>query len=211
MNPPSKASHPAHSAARNSEKPSVDRRIARTRGLLQHALISLILQKDYETITVEDICAAANVGRSTFYAHYTGKDDLKRRGLEEHLRTLLSAHTMPATDDSQDRRFGFSLTLLQHARKHLGLYRALIRSRGGAIGLNAIRRIVADLVRDELHAPSGGKSKQDSAREVAVQYLVGAYMSVLTWWLDGGAKLPAEQVDALFRRLANSGVAQELS
>jgi AcrR family transcriptional regulator len=67
---------------------AIDRRSARTRAMLQHALLSLIAKKRYEAITIKDICEAANVGRSTFYEHYTGKDDLKRCGLE-HLRAVL--------------------------------------------------------------------------------------------------------------------------
>ena len=63
-------------------KAVMDRRIIRTRGVLQHALTSLILKKGYEAITIQDICDEANVGRSTFYAHYTSKDDLKRSGFE---------------------------------------------------------------------------------------------------------------------------------
>ena len=66
-------------------KAVIDRRIPRTRAMLQHALTSLILKKGYEAITIQDICDEANVGRSTFYAHYTSKDDLKRSGFE-HLR-----------------------------------------------------------------------------------------------------------------------------
>lgn len=213
MKHPVQTPHMARSTAEDRTRSSPDRRVIRTRGLLQHALISLILEKDYETITVEDICTAANVGRSTFYAHYTSKDDLKRRGLEEHLRALLAAPKMQTATvgGTHDHRLSFSLALLQHAREHRALYRALVRNRGGAIGLNAIRRVVADLVREELDTGPDGKPPDDVAHEVTVQYLVGAYMSVLTWWLDGGAKLPAERVDALFRRLANSGVAQELS
>jgi hypothetical protein len=69
-------------------KRPIDRRVARTRAMLQKAHISLILEKGYEAITVEDICEVANVGRSTFYAHYTSKDDLRRSGLE-NLRRLL--------------------------------------------------------------------------------------------------------------------------
>jgi len=70
-------------------KDPIDRRISRTRMLLQHALNSLILKKDYEAITVQDICDAANVGRSTFYAHYTSKDDLKRKGFEKLHKELV--------------------------------------------------------------------------------------------------------------------------
>lgn len=76
-------------------KTSVDRRSARTSATLQHALMSLILEKRYEAITIKDICDAADVGRSTFYAHYKNKDDLKRRGLE-HLRSVLVARQRDA-------------------------------------------------------------------------------------------------------------------
>src|SRR5678816_2441110 len=53
-----------------------DRRSQRTRHLLSAALVELIREKDYNTITVSDIIDRANVGRSTFYAHYRDKDDL---------------------------------------------------------------------------------------------------------------------------------------
>ena len=67
-------------------KHAIDRRITRTREVLQHALTSLILKKGYEAITIQDICDAANVGRSTFYAHYTSKDDLG--SVEIHLEWM---------------------------------------------------------------------------------------------------------------------------
>src|SRR5258708_34153749 len=41
-----------------------------------------ILRKGYEAITIQDIIDEADVGRSTFYAHYTGKEDLLRRGFQ---------------------------------------------------------------------------------------------------------------------------------
>ena len=65
---------------------------------------------------------------------------------------------------------------------------------------------VSDLVRNELVATTGKKSADVVPREFVVQYVVGAYMAVLTWWLDGGAKLPPERIDAMFRRLATEGI-----
>src|SRR5262245_45123225 len=64
-------------AVRNRKSP-IDRRVARTRAMLHQALLALIMEKGYEAISVADICERADVGRSTFYAHFTGKDDLKR-------------------------------------------------------------------------------------------------------------------------------------
>lgn len=190
-------------------KRTIDRRIARTRGTLQHALTSLILKKGYEAITIEDICEAANVGRSTFYAHYTSKDDLKRRGLDEHLRELLTDRQREALATPGDRRtrsLGFSLTMFEHARDHLELYRALAGGRGGDVSLGSIRQILSDLVRAEMAATVDRNSAEAIPREFVVQYVVGAYMAVLTWWLDRGAKPSPAQVDAMFRRLATDGV-----
>jgi AcrR family transcriptional regulator len=186
----------------------MDRRVARTRAMLQRALNALTLEKGYEAITIEDICEAANVGRSTFYAHYIGKDDLKRSGLE-HLRQQLLDHqraALAAADNGGNRSLAFSLPMFEHAREHIDLYRALVGNHGGAVALGTIRQILSDLVRDELHASAGKNPNGAIPRELVVHYVVGAYMAVMTWWLDGGAKLPPQQVDAMFRRLAIEGI-----
>src|SRR5260370_28531913 len=110
-------------------KAVIDRRIPRTRAMLQHALTSLILKKGYEAITIQDICDEANVGRSTFYAHYTSKDDLKRRGFG-HLRKELvdrQREARAAPGGSKDRSIGVSVTLFEHSRDHIAPYRRLLR------------------------------------------------------------------------------------
>jgi len=188
-------------------KPAIDRRIVRTRATLQHALNSLILKKGYETITIKDICDAANVGRSTFYAHYTSKDDLKRSGFEP-LRRLLAdrqKEALATRGDIKDRSFGFSLTMFEHARDHKDHYRALVGGRGGTVSLGTIREMLSGLVRDELAVAVDNNSPDGIPRDLVVQYIVGAYMAVLTWWLDGGAKLSPQRIDAMFRRLATEG------
>ena len=106
-------------------------RAARTRGRLQHALRVLIEAKDYESIGIEEICSAAGVGRSTFYIHYSGKDDLKRASLD-HLRNALVHRQQDALagPPENDARLSFSLPMFEHAREHLDLYRALVGTRG---------------------------------------------------------------------------------
>ena len=188
-------------------KRQIDRRVARTRAMLQQAHMSLMLKKDYEAITVDEICEAANVGRSTFYAHYTSKDDLRRSGLENLRRLLVERQKDALTaGDIKDRSLGFSLTMFEHARDHLDLYKALVGGRGGAVALGTTRRILSDLIRTELAATTDKRSADAIPREVVVQYVAGAFMAVMTWWLDGGAMLPPQRVDAMFRRLATEGI-----
>ena len=85
-------------------------------------------------------------------------------------------------------------------------FRALSGSRGGAVALATIRRIISDVVRDELAETADKNSSDSIPRELIVQFVVGAYMAVLTWWLDKGAKLPPAKIDAMFRRLASEGI-----
>jgi hypothetical protein len=109
--------------------------------------------------------------------------------------------------DIKDRSFGFSLTMFEHARDHIDLYRALAGGHGGTVSLGQIRQILSNLVRNEFAATTSKNSADIVPRELVVQYIVGAYMAVLVWWLDGGAKLPPKQMDAMFRRLVTVGVA----
>ena len=53
-----------------------DPRVRRTRRALQEALDSLMTEKSFTAITVQDIAERAGVNRATFYAHFRDKHDL---------------------------------------------------------------------------------------------------------------------------------------
>jgi AcrR family transcriptional regulator len=84
------------------EARTTDRRVRRTRELLRSALLSLIQEKGYERITVRDILDRADVGRSTFYAHYRDKDELLQSGFED-VRSALAAEMQPEASRSKAR------------------------------------------------------------------------------------------------------------
>jgi AcrR family transcriptional regulator len=189
-------------------KKPIDRRVARTREMLHRALMSLIIEKGYEAISVEDICERANVGRSTFYGHFTSKDDLKRRHLELLRQTLLDQHRSTSVSARAGTRpLGFGLAMFEHAREHLPLYRALVGSKDGAIALDTIRQTLCDFVREELPSTEAFSS-DDVPRELIVQHIVGAYMAALTWWLNGGARLPPQRMNEFFHRLMSKDIAR---
>jgi AcrR family transcriptional regulator len=177
-----------------------DRRSLRTRQALHQALMQLIRERDYDEITVGDIAERANVGRSTFYAHYTDKDDLLRAGASQLRAMLLQEHGSEAAAElrPEGRPLGFSRFMTAHLKEEQLLYRGLMRGRAGPIIVERLRQFLCEIVRAELAA--GGKGRP--APELTVQFVVGAYMAVLTWWMDRGAKEPPEAIDRAFRELA---------
>ncbi len=188
---------------------TIDRRAARTRRALHEALISLILRQGYEATTIQDIIDAADVGRSTFYAHYTGKEDLLRGGFAA-LRAELTAARRGASagrDGGRDEPLAFSLAMFEHACGYKQVYRALVGGRGGAVAVNEIRRVLSDLVQDEL---SGASEDGAVSRELAVQFVVSTFLTVLTWLLTRKPKLAPSEADAMFRRLVIAGIGTSL-
>lgn len=106
----------------------VDRRIERTQQLLHGALISLVQEKGFEAVTVQEIIDRANVGRAAFYSHFDSKDDLLASGIER-LRSTLKKRQRQALaagvpDDA--RLIAFSHELFVHADEHRTVFGAMV-------------------------------------------------------------------------------------
>jgi AcrR family transcriptional regulator len=66
-----------------------DPRVTRTRKLLQDAFLTLLNEKGFHAITVQDVAARATVNRTTFYAHFLDKYDLLDQLLGEYFRQAI--------------------------------------------------------------------------------------------------------------------------
>src|SRR3989441_13191585 len=123
-----------------------DRRVQRTRKLLQEALVSMMIEKGYDGTTVQDIVDRANVGRATFYAHFADKETLLYSGLED-LRSAIGEQQRQAPGS-----LGFSLAMLEHARGNLPLGRALAGRRRLVLTLQLEQRVHPDPAERDLKA-----------------------------------------------------------
>ena len=121
---------PAPSAAKQKVKrstaaPKIDRRVLHTRDALGDALIQLMQEKPFETITVQHVLDRAGIGRSTFYTHYRDKEDLFMSDVEEFwegMSTLISRR-VEASD-----RVAPVTELFAHLAESREFYAALVAS-----------------------------------------------------------------------------------
>lgn len=189
------------------QEPKTDRRIQRTKHLLREALIALILKKGYASITVQDILDQANMGRSTFYAHYRDKEDLLLSGFEtllnafEKVYTQVVDHTISPDISAKE----VTLFLFQHANENRPLFKAMIGKQGGEVIQRAAQKYLAQMTKKYLathYQDQPGRCPLD----LLVHYIVSSYLAMLTWWLDQNAAFSPAEMNALFWNLVEPGL-----
>jgi AcrR family transcriptional regulator len=181
-----------------------DRRVQRTEQLLRGALLSLIQEKGFETLSVQDIIDRANVGRATFYAHFDNKEDLLVSGFD-NLRASLKERQREALvrrSGLDERMLGFSYEMFAHANEHRDVFLAMSGKRSHAIVQQLLYRILLDLVRDDVKATVSRGHANSVPAEALAQFITGALFGLLMWWLNGKMRLSVEEVNTLFRQLA---------
>ena len=175
----------------------MDRRSARTRAQLNEALLLLLSERSYEAVSVDEICRRAGVGRSTFYAHFRDKEELKSSQLTPLQRRLSSATETAKTDS----RFAFSLPMLEHARENLSLYRSLVRHGSTEAMFPAMRQMLAERVEAELAGRRFEGPLSEFPRKHLAKAVVSTFFALMLAWRDDGAFEPERQVDAAFHAM----------
>lgn len=189
-----------------------DRRVRRTRELLRGALLSLIQEKGYDRITIQDILDRADVGRSTFYAHYRDKDELLLAGFED-IRSAL-ARERDAAESGFEGKVEFLqpvLVVFQHVERHLHLWHSLSQKGGRDLLARILRGGVTDLVREHFRSQFPDPAGDQTQLEAAQRFVIGACMGLLIWWLDDQIPYSAEEMHALFQQLTAPGVSRFLT
>jgi len=183
-----------------------DRRVRRTRQQLLDALMDLILEKGYEAVTVQEIIDKADVGRSTFYAHFLDKQQLLLSGFDQLRAFLLEQQLAALAGPGARRPLGFSRALFDHAESNYRTFKATLGKQSGAIVQEQMQRILGDLVRKELTALVASHGPSRVPLEVVVQYTVSAFLGLIAWWLDQKMPYSAEEMDQTFRSLTLPGI-----
>ncbi|MFC0864326.1 TetR/AcrR family transcriptional regulator [Sphaerimonospora cavernae] len=169
----------------------------RTRRAIQEALTELILERGYQAVTVSDIIDRANVGRSTFYAHFADKQTVLFGLLDE----LAFIHPAPT---AEGELFAFSLPMLEHVRERHRLVRALVGRRGGGgVVMAHGERMLAEVIRDEL---LGRGARASASLDLVVTCVVGAFAALVRSWVDGEITATPAELDAAFRATVIPGV-----
>ena len=179
-------------------KAKADRRIRRTTDALVTALIDLVHAKRYDAITIQDLLDHANVGRSTFYSHYRGKDDFLLRSFERMLASL---------DGGIDRDSSTIVRIapVRELFAHFGQMRGFIHSLERAHRLDRVLQVGATqlsvtIARRRAALPDA-RVPDGVPPAARAQALAGALFALLRWWMDQDKPESPERMDAMYHAI----------
>lgn len=172
----------------------MDRRQKKTREAIFRAFTSLLAKKQYHQITVQDILDTADVGRTTFYAHFETKEYLLRDLCAElfgHIIDTTMGQVSCACGDAEDSVF---LHLVRHLRQNDRGILDLLSSENDGLFLDYFRSEVCRLV----ERTYGDRLATALPREYLVQHISAAFVQTVRWWLAEECTRTPEEVTACF-------------
>jgi len=146
-----------------------DQRLRRTRSHLSNALIELILERGWEAVGVSELCAHAGIARSTFYLHFSNKEELLEDGfnsLRSAIREVAAKNTLRETG-----RFGFVEGVADHIFENRKLFLALMGGNGGGVVREKFRKLLSTMLAEEL-------SECGKKDEAVAHFLSGGFVSL---------------------------------
>jgi AcrR family transcriptional regulator len=183
-----------------SESRKTDSRVRKTELALHRSLASLIHEKSYDEIVVQEILARANVARSTFYAHFDGKEELLT-GSIRHVLGFARAK-QPAPADPVDKLLGFSLPLLQHIDAHMERSSAGMRDAGHEQVHQRLTQVLCEVLEADIRRAQLDRAICDVPARLLAKHLAATFLVVLEWWLPQRQSQGAGVANELYLALA---------
>ena len=184
-------------------KKKIDRRVRATRDNLGDALIALMHEKPFETITVQHVLDRAKVSRSTFYSHYSDKNDLFLSDVEDFWE-LMSTALMRGGDTSN------RVAPVQELFSHVADMREFIASMTGSEKVRDVMELgqghFARAIDQRLATLPAARHLSPTRRSALAHASAGSLFSLLNWWMHHGGSTTPTQMDALFHQTLWSGI-----
>ncbi len=173
----------------------MDRRQQKTRKAILKAFKSLLEKKRYDHITVQEIIDEADVGRSTFYAHFETKDMLLSALCEELFYHIFENDPCPWVGKDNDLEAKLSHTLW-HIRDEKSDLSGILLSDSGELFMSYFKEHLKEMFLMHISFFSS-KVPQD----FLLNHLAGSFSETVTWWMKEGMKTPPETIAHYFIEL----------
>ncbi|ASA20186.1 TetR/AcrR family transcriptional regulator [Paenibacillus donghaensis] len=158
----------------------MDRRIRKNQEAIMNALISLLTEKDFAKITINEIAERANVNRGTVYSHYSDKYDLFDKCLESHFEQLIESCQIVDEQEAYPSKASL-LRTFETMEKNALFYRALLTNKGVPPFRAHLQEMMKQGIQTQIMEQN--RSLDDLQKDIKLQFLSSATVGVIEWWL----------------------------
>jgi AcrR family transcriptional regulator len=184
---------------------TTDRRVRRTRAGLTEAFVALVLEHGYQRVSVQEILDRADIGRSTFYAHFRDKESLLLSCFDELHDELAAALAAMAPGEAPPDPRVPSIVLFDHAYRHRRMFRALCGRPGGTIVERHLHTLIADALRTHL-APHLEAADSPVPADAMAEFYTSAMLGLLGWWVSQDFPYGPDRIAAMYGKMAIPGI-----
>jgi AcrR family transcriptional regulator len=184
----------------HSEK--VDRRVKYTKLALRESAINLLQRKPIEKISVKELCEAADINRSTFYAHYDSPADLLEQIERELLRDLNAYLDGYNFKEYEEESFKKIVMIFEYVAENAELCKVLL----GETGNMKLQREIMTLVQYHGLRDWQGAAEDEEAVEYMLSFGVSGGIGLLQKWLRGGLTRSAREVAEMVIKFTYRGL-----
>ncbi len=175
-----------------------ERRKERTRRLLQQAATELMFEKGYDAVSIQDITDRADVGRGTFYVHFRDKEDVVWSILREGFDQLDAQIAQIGGDmPFEVRAYHIWLTIFSHVDANKDLMRVVIGKKGHVLLANRLYDYLVEMLIRDLE-PNIHRTPVKLPISFVANYLIGAQMRLIVWWLEQAPHYTPQQMAAMY-------------
>ncbi|MFZ4816076.1 MAG: TetR/AcrR family transcriptional regulator [Phototrophicaceae bacterium] len=187
----------------------LDPRVIRTRQLLRNALISLINEKGFENITVQEITDRATLNKATFYLHYRDKEELLVKStnqLIEELTQTVGKPTVLATDFTPLFMTQLLTLVFQHFERNADFYDVILNRIGTPPVVAAIQDPLEQLAMRWYQHLSNRQTIPLVEPDMLLRFFSSGCIGLVQQWLHQSQRLSAEQMAEIFIHLIVGGI-----
>ena len=167
----------------------------KTKGLIALAVYSLMFRKDYDSITVKEICEKAGISRMSFYRYYNKKDDIFVNYCDERFEEFYDSIN-PIHDITVKE---FTLRMFQFINKYKRQIKVLKRANREFMLLDQLNSYAKYIISNMRHDYIGEKKNNP----LVAPFIAGGLFNILMIWVDSEKNLSPEEInDMLFNILS---------
>ena len=177
----------------------IDLRVQRTKKVLKDTFEEMLLNTDYEKITIKDLCEKAMINRRTFYLHYNSIDDLMSEILEEM--------SLEFIDYTNDYDHFANLDKIVKDYFEFTNSRPLFEKLNNNIDLNYLREQVSiKVVNKVTHHFDSIKYLDEFKYDMTRVYLNSITVAMYRYWSTNGKNIPIEEAIKITTKLVKNGL-----